>query len=440
MRSKVWGPFLVLTGNNAKRCEVALLILHLFGLLWSVCRFHFGQRSNLSLMRRAVFFIGAGPSKTMYVRGRGSRTTLGMVRNAPGPPAVDYEPVQSLSWLLGSVEYEKTERGTSDSWEKERQVDEVLPCFGVKQEENSPIDFGPYKTDRFTLNKKSWPGQRPQPTPYETITVFVNDLHGEKVPIKCRIADSVESFRLKVWNKMQAQMHLQTLDDDADARFFSAVFNPGNVETKLSIVSDVGLSKQIPGSSHYSKEVRIDGSSVVPDRMLRKPIPCPRKYNPPRRCPEKPSDLDLFIGSVKLEDGQLDLSKTINTGAKPPYLMTYLKDYCVAPGTVFRAEYTQTAAEYKMKNPEMDVSKLGPIPEADTVVTRARDTVLDPDFYISSLEQAPRLIADFFAFPEDEDGPFVGRLTEIGESSASKTFTNHGLSNPQDMTKSIVMV
>ena len=39
------------------------------------------------------------------------------------------------------------------------------------------------------------------------------------MPIKCRIADSVESFRLKVWNKMQAQMHLQTLDDDADARY-----------------------------------------------------------------------------------------------------------------------------------------------------------------------------------------------------------------------------
>eukprot|EP00960_Hanusia_phi_P044781 756811-Hanusia_phi.AAC.5 len=225
---------------------------------------------------------------------------------------------------------------------------------------------------------------------------------------------------------------------------------------------------------------------------------------------QKPSDLDLFIGSVKLEDGQLELSKTINTGycasssvlvldgsdlchlsfilgnppfgrrfspvltgAKPPYLMTYLKDYCVAPGTVFRAEYTQTAAEYKMKNPEMDVSKLGPIPEADTLVARARDTVgwqvvkkiltvdqvLDPDFYISSLEQvspqiedltfvscvssqqAPRLVADFFAFAEDEDGPFVGRdrLTEIGQSS-SQSFVGHAISNPQDVTKSIVMV
>ena len=41
---------------------------------------------------------------------------------------------------------------------------------------------------------------------------------------------------------------------------------------------------------------------------------------------------------------------------------------------------------------------------------------LDPDFYVSTTEQIPRMLMEFLIPPGgDEDGPFVGRL-EVSHS------------------------
>ena len=92
---------------------------------------------------------------------------------------------------------------------------EALPAFGVKQADNSPFDFGPYKTEELTLSTVSWPGQRPAPQPNDVVTLFVNDVNGAKVPVKCRMSDTVESLRKQIFQKMHAQMKLVEHDDDA---------------------------------------------------------------------------------------------------------------------------------------------------------------------------------------------------------------------------------
>jgi hypothetical protein len=43
--------------------------------------------------------------------------------------------------------------------------------------------------------------------------------------------------------------------------------------------------------------------------------------------------------------------------------------------------------------------------------THTHTQVLDPDFYVSTTEQVPRMLMEFLIPPGgDEDGPFVGRL------------------------------
>ena len=53
-------------------------------------------------------------------------------------------------------------------------------------------------------------------------------------------------------------------------------------------------------------------------------------------------------------------------------------DFMVSDGTVLRAEYSKTLAEFKIKDPDQDLNKLGTLPEVDTVCQRVRDTALDP--------------------------------------------------------------
>ena len=47
----------------------------------------------------------------------------------------------------------------------------------------------------------------------------------------------------------------------------------------------------------------------------------------------------------------------------------------ISDGTVLRAEYTLSAVEYKMKDPDRDMNKLGNLPDLDTACLRVRDTV-----------------------------------------------------------------
>ena len=92
-------------------------------------------------------------------------------------------------------------------WKPEVPADpqDPLPSFGVKQADNSPLDFGPYSRKEVTLSTKSWPGLRPAPPPSEVITLFVNDVNGIKVPISCTLSDKVEAVRKRIFQKMQAQ-------------------------------------------------------------------------------------------------------------------------------------------------------------------------------------------------------------------------------------------
>jgi hypothetical protein len=55
-----------------------------------------------------------------------------------------------------------------------------------------------------------------------------------------------------------------------------------------------------------------------------------------------------------------------------------LVDFMISDGTVLRAEYSKTLAEFKIKDPDQDLNKLGTLPEVDTVCQRVRDTALDP--------------------------------------------------------------
>ena len=119
---------------------------------------------------------------------------------APGPPAVGYDPIKSVEWALGSVQQqgERPQRGKQPyPWEPQVASDpqDALPVWGVKQTVNSPLDFGPYKREGAELSTVSWPGQRAAPSPQEVVTLFVNDLNGAKVPIACRMGDTVESLR-----------------------------------------------------------------------------------------------------------------------------------------------------------------------------------------------------------------------------------------------------
>ncbi len=54
---------------------------------------------------------------------------------------------------------------------------------------------------------------------------------------------------------------------------------------------------------------------------------------------------------------------------------------------VLRAEYTLSTAEYKIKDPDRDMNKLGNLNDLNTACARVSDTVLDPDFYVSTTEQ-----------------------------------------------------
>jgi hypothetical protein len=338
---------------------------------------------------------------------------------APGPPAVGYDPIKSVEWALGSVQQqgERPQRGKQPyPWEPQVPSDpqDALPVWGVKQAVNSPLDFGPYKREGAELSTLSWPGQRAAPSPQEAVTLFVNDLNGAKVPIACRMGDTVESLRKQIWQKMHGQMKLIEGDDDADTRFINAAANPSNPDTRIRTVQDVAESTTVPGNAHYSRYMHVEPSSLATDRQLRKPVPIPGKYQPPLRCPQTPAELDLYIGAIKMEDGQMEFSRSLNSGAKPTYKVLTLGDFNISDGTVLRAEYTQSGAEYKMKDPDRDMNKLGATPDLDTACQRVRDTVLDPDFYVSSSEQLPRLLMEFLLPPDgDEDGPFVGRLEVI---------------------------
>jgi len=97
----------------------------------------------------------------------------------------------------------------------------------------------------------------------------------------------------------------------------------------------------------------------------------------------------------------------------------HLSDFMISDGTVLRAEYTLSAVEYKMKDPDRDMNKLGNQPDKDTACIRVPATVLDPDFYVSTTEQVPRMLMEFLIPPGgDEDGPFVGRLEPIEGTTA----------------------
>jgi len=41
--------------------------------------------------------------------------------------------------------------------------------------------------------------------------------------------------------------------------------------------------------------MQVEGGSCAVDRQLRKPVPIPGKYNPPKRCPQAPADLELYV-------------------------------------------------------------------------------------------------------------------------------------------------
>jgi hypothetical protein len=76
-----------------------------------------------------------------------------------------------------------------------------------------------------------------------------------------------------------------------------------------------------------------------------------------------------------MDDGQLEFNRSLNSGAKPHWKVLYLSDFMIADGTVLRAEYTLSSAEFKMKDPDRDMNQLGALPDLDTVCLRVRDTV-----------------------------------------------------------------
>ena len=255
---------------------------------------------------------------------------------APGPPAVGYDPLKGVEWLLGSAQHKLGVREPLP-WYPKAASDpkEGLPIFGVKQSENSPLDFGPYRTKDATLTTVSWPGLRPAPLPFQVVTLFVNDVNGEKVPIKCKLSDPVADVRAQIFQKMAAQMKLVEHDDDADTRLATAITNPTAPDTRMNMVKDVAHTNEaIPGSVHYSQYMHVDPNSLSTDRQIRKPVPIAGKYQPPKRCPQKPDDLELYVGAVKMDDGQLDFSKSLNTGAKPTWLTLRLHDFMISDGTV----------------------------------------------------------------------------------------------------------
>ena len=334
---------------------------------------------------------------------------------APGPPAVDYDPLKTVEWALGSVQHSSVTHQPYP-WEPKVSTDaaEPLPAFGVKQAVNSPLDFGPYASEAVTLSTKSWPGQRPAPAPNQEITLLVNDMNGAKIPVRCRLSDPVESLRKQIFQKMHGQMKLQELDDDADTRLVNALANPANPDTRIKTVVDVANSTTLPGNVHYRRSTHVEPSALATDRQLRKPAPIPGKYKPPKRCPQTAAELELYVGALKMDDGQLQFSRSINTGEKPQYKVLHLHDYMITDGTVVRAEYVASTAEYKMRDPDRDMEALGTLPDADTACQRVRDTILDPDFYVGTAEQMPRMLMEFLIPPGgDEDGPFVGRLEPV---------------------------
>jgi len=47
---------------------------------------------------------------------------------------------------------------------------------------------------------------------------------------------------------------------------------------------------------------------------------------------------NMQVGAMKMDDGQMEFNRSINTGAKPTYKQLHLYDFMISDGTVLRAE------------------------------------------------------------------------------------------------------
>lgn len=172
----------------------------------------------------------------------------------------------------------------------------------------------------------------------------------------------------------------------------------GGRPTKLSEVEDVASDKSLPGNPHYSRLDMVEPGAAPTPCTLRKKAPCPPGYTPPLRTAQQGGELELFVGLVRLQDGMPPpLAQTVNTGVVPKWRDQTLTEAGVRAGCVVRVEYTRTSGEISLSLGLKAREERGGVNDAETVVGRVFDTVLDPDWYVSAIESAPNLVLDFFA-------------------------------------------
>eukprot|EP00286_Rhodomonas_abbreviata_P004885 CAMPEP_0181319690 /NCGR_PEP_ID=MMETSP1101-20121128/17714_1 /TAXON_ID=46948 /ORGANISM="Rhodomonas abbreviata, Strain Caron Lab Isolate" /LENGTH=383 /DNA_ID=CAMNT_0023427323 /DNA_START=23 /DNA_END=1171 /DNA_ORIENTATION=- len=297
-----------------------------------------------------------------------------------------------------------------------------LPYVGLKQEWNSPVDFGPYPSWN---TERSWPGGHPVPPNGKEMTIYYASPIGEKIPLKVQGGDTVASVRQRIFKKIYGELQLLRHDDDVDERFAAAFIAPPSKPTLLKDVKDVALDTTVPGDEHYSRPEPQEPESKPTTRVIRKQAPLGPNYIPPQRMPQSWTELELYIGAAKLEDSEEQFSRAINTGAPPWKKTSTLAAYGIAEGSVLQPVYKNFAFEIKTARPKQDTKALGPLPTVDTLGSRVWD-LLDPDAYVGTLEQAPRLFAEFFMPPSADEGtchsncqrdgmPHVGRLVPMVE-------------------------
>jgi len=261
------------------------------------------------------------------------------------------------------------------------------------------------------------------------MTAYYYSPIGEKRPIKVTAREPIASLRQRLFRELSGELQLIRHDDDVDERFNAALVLPPNQPLKLQQVKDVDVTSCIPGDPHYSRPETIDPESAPTDRVIRKRAPDTGAYVPPQRCPATWKDLEMYVGAGKVYDEEVQFLRSINTGAPPYTRPCTIEDYNIGEGTVIKPEYKLFGFEIKDKNPKQDMKKLGSLPTLDTIGDRIWGG-LDPDFWAGTVEQAPRLLSEFFNPPGsggDEKGvcgancerdqmPHVGRLVPISDS------------------------
>jgi len=297
-----------------------------------------------------------------------------------------------------------------------------LPYFGIKDEFNSPVDWGPYADYG---GVRSWPGHRAHPPEGKEMTVYYYSPIGEKMPLKVRGGEQVQWLRQRIFKELSSGLQLQALEDDVDQRFGSSLLVAPSRPLLLKEAKDVDVESSLPGDAHFGRPSLLDPDSRVPDRTVRKHAPFVGRYVPPQRVPKSWKELELYVGAAKLYDEEVHFLRSINTGAPPHSQPCTLEHYNIGEGTVIKPEYKQFGFEIKDRNPKQDLQALGPLPTLDTIGDRIWGG-LDPDFWTMTVEQAPRLALEFFAPPMGGEGgcssncerdgmPHVGHLVPIND-------------------------